>query len=107
MSTYVTPREGEVLASPRVTRATSAHARVKSPKGEELPASMTAVPIPTTIAFPIRRRIPWVLAGLISLAIVGVFAGYVELTKARGGGDLGAGQFYTAALMDMDITITK
>jgi multidrug efflux pump subunit AcrA (membrane-fusion protein) len=64
--------------------------------------SMVAV----STSFPVKRRIPWLLAALVSLVAVGVFAGYVALTTGHGA-DLAPGQFYTVVPMDMDITITK
>src|SRR5688500_5829235 len=69
-----------------------------------VPLPMSLVAIPTTL--PAKRRIPWLLAALISLAAVGVYAGYVAFTKSRTT-ELAPGQFYAVVPIDMDITITK
>src|SRR5215208_5512972 len=64
--------------------------------------SLAAVPS----AIPLRRRVPWVLATFVSLAMVGVAVVVVALMKGGGGG-AALGDFYPVVPMDMDIVINK
>ncbi|HEX8522644.1 MAG TPA: hypothetical protein VF669_10340, partial [Tepidisphaeraceae bacterium] len=64
--------------------------------------SVVAVPNPIVI----KKRIPWVLAVFVSLAIVGIIWAISTLSLRRGG-PVTVGEFYSVAPIDLDVTIAK
>jgi multidrug efflux pump subunit AcrA (membrane-fusion protein) len=64
--------------------------------------SLVAVPIP----MPRAKRVPWMLLLLLALCVIAIVAVALALNM-RSRGPAVAGQFYTVAAMDMDITISK
>jgi HlyD family secretion protein len=65
---------------------------------------MSVVAIPTPVI--VRRRIPWVLALVVSLSLVGALW-LVNTFVLRRGGPVSVGEFYTITPMNLDVTIAK
>src|SRR5689334_12702571 len=64
---------------------------------------MTLAAIP--ISLPKVRRIPWLLAAIIALAVVGIAWIAIALLGTSTGGPV-AGTFHTVVPVDMDITLS-
>src|SRR5689334_10301239 len=64
---------------------------------------MTLAAIP--VSLPKVRRIPWLLATIIALAVVGVAWLAIALMGTSGGGGI-VGTFHTVVPIDMDITLS-
>jgi multidrug resistance efflux pump len=67
---------------------------------------MSTIAVPPVASLPRARRIPWVVALVIALGVVGV-AWAAMLLSGRSSGGAVAGEFFSVQPMDLDITITK
>src|SRR5688572_2403633 len=66
-----------------------------------VPMSSIAIPV-----IPVKRRIPWMLLGLITVAAVGVASVALFLTR-RTTADAMINQYHTVVPVDMDVTVSK
>src|SRR2546423_11320878 len=65
---------------------------------------MTSIALPGSVVG--KKRLPWAVALFVSLAIVGVIWLVTTLSIHRGPAAV-AGEFFTVAPMDLDVTISK
>ena len=65
-------------------------------------STVAVTPIPVASA---KRRVPWLLTLFVAFGVVGI-AWTVMVVSGRGNDGFAAGEYFTVAPMDLDVTIT-
>src|SRR5687767_9214321 len=75
------------------------------PSASQDDVRMTTVPISTPV--PIRRRVPWTMVLVAAFVVVAIASLAAWQVRTGGSGAVVAGQYHTAAIVPMEVTIAK